>query len=72
MIEVFNKNKVGRGLSAKIVKSSKINEVKWNESIAFTVVVACLSLFALGWMDNARGPFFPLFLEAHQLWLALY
>lgn len=30
----------------------------------FPVFVACLSLFALGWMDNARGPFFPLFLEA--------
>jgi len=36
----------------------------WNESVTFTVVVACLSLFALGWMDNARGPFFPLFLDA--------
>lgn len=29
----------------------------------FLVFVACLSLFALGWMDNARGPFFPLFLK---------
>jgi len=29
----------------------------------FQVSVACLSLFALGWMDNARGPFFPMLLE---------
>lgn len=37
---------------------------KFTESDYFPVFVACLSLFALGWMDNARGPFFPLFLEA--------
>jgi len=43
---------------------SNPTQKKWNESVTFTVVVACLSLFALGWMDNARGPFFPLFLEA--------
>jgi len=58
------KNKVGLGLSAKVGENTKSNKEKWNESVAFTVVVACLSLFALGWMDNARGPFFPLFLEA--------
>ena len=29
----------------------------------FRVFVACISLFALGWMDNARGPFFPILLE---------
>jgi fucose permease len=29
----------------------------------FQVAVACLSLFALGWMDNARGPFFPILLS---------
>lgn len=47
------------------VKKMKTSELKkWNESVTFTVVVACLSLFALGWMDNARGPFFPLFLDA--------
>lgn len=44
--------------------STKKSANKWNESVTFTVVVACLSLFALGWMDNARGPFFPLFLDA--------
>ncbi len=37
---------------------------KITKSDYFPVFVACLSLFALGWMDNARGPFFPLFLEA--------
>ncbi|MGH1468257.1 MAG: MFS transporter [Bdellovibrionales bacterium] len=37
---------------------------KLTKSDYFPVFVACLSLFALGWMDNARGPFFPLFLEA--------
>lgn len=37
---------------------------KFTESDYFPVFVACLSLFALGWMDNARGPFFPLFLKA--------
>lgn len=37
---------------------------KITKSEYFPVFVACLSLFALGWMDNARGPFFPLFLEA--------
>lgn len=37
---------------------------KLTQSLYFPVVVACLSLFALGWMDNARSPFFPLFLEA--------
>lgn len=37
--------------------------MKNKTSIYFQVFVACLSLFALGWMDNARGPFFPLFLE---------
>jgi len=36
----------------------KISSYTW-----FQVFVACLSLFALGWMDNARGPFFPLLLE---------
>jgi len=32
-------------------------------SIIFPIFLACLSLFALGWMDNARGPFFPLLLD---------
>ncbi len=36
----------------------------FTKSDYFPVLVACLSLFALGWMDNARGPFFPLFLDA--------
>ncbi len=35
-----------------------------NAQIYFPIFLACLSLFALGWMDNARGPFFPLLLEA--------
>jgi len=47
-----------------LYSSADETKKKWNESTVFTVVVACLSLFALGWMDNARGPFFPLFLEA--------
>ena len=37
---------------------------KLAQSVFYPVVVACLSLFALGWMDNARSPFFPLFLDA--------
>lgn len=28
----------------------------------YAVSVACLSLLALGWLDNARGPFFPILL----------
>ncbi len=37
---------------------------KFTKSDYLPVLVACLSLFALGWMDNARSPFFPIFLEA--------
>ncbi len=41
------------------MKSSlKISAYTW-----FQVFVASVSLFALGWMDNARSPFFPLLLE---------
>ena len=36
----------------------KISYYAW-----FQVFVASLSLFALGWMDNARGSFFPILLE---------
>ncbi len=39
---------------------------KFTKSDYLPVFVACLSLFALGWMDNARGPFFPFFLEASK------
>ena len=39
-----------------------INSYTW-----FQVSVACLSLFALGWMDNARGPFFLILLEKTRI-----
>ena len=38
--------------------STEISAYTW-----FQVFVASVSLFALGWMDNARSPFFPLLLE---------
>lgn len=44
---------------ANIKSDKEITDIR----IFFPIFLACLSLFGLGWMDNARGPFFPLLLD---------